>query len=163
MTKPSSDNQPSFGIAENGASTLDAAQWVSAPLEEVFDFFSRPENLERLTPPRMNFSIRTEGPLEMREGLEITYRLKVYGLPLVWVSRITEWDPPRRFRDIQVKGPYRRWAHTHGFEEERGGTRIRDHVEYRVPGGRLVERLLVRRDLRNIFAYRHGKVSELFP
>lgn len=155
-------DQPDFTTAENGASVLEASQWVSAPLEEVFEFFSRPENLERLTPSRLKFSMRTDGPLDMREGLEITYRLRVHGIPLTWVSRVPVWNPPHRFQDIQVKGPYKRWVHTHTFEDENGGTRIRDRVEYRVPGGRLVEKVLVRRDLRKIFSFRHAKVTELF-
>jgi ligand-binding SRPBCC domain-containing protein len=83
-------------------------------------------------------------------------------LPLRWRSRIAVWDPPLRFVDEQLRGPYRHWRHEHLFEEEPGGTRCRDVVEYNVLGGRLVHRFLVRPDLLKIFAYRQRALEEYF-
>jgi ligand-binding SRPBCC domain-containing protein len=132
------------------------------PRAEVFPFFAAPENLEALTPPWLRFRITTPLPIVMETGALIRYRLRLKGLPLAWTSRITAWDPPRRFVDEQVSGPYRLWIHEHTFEERRGGTVVRDVVRYAVPGGRLVNALFVKRDLERIFAYRHARLRERF-
>jgi ligand-binding SRPBCC domain-containing protein len=81
---------------------------------------------------------------------------------LRWRSQITVWDPPFRFVDEQRRGPYRRWTHTHSFEETNGGTLCRDEVHYAVPGGRFINWLLVRRDVERIFAYRQDTVRRQF-
>lgn len=133
------------------------------PVEEVFRFFADAANLERLTPPWLAFRILTPQPIAMREGTRIDYRLSLHGLPLRWTSEITAWEPPHRFVDEQRRGPYRKWVHEHRFEESAGGTLVRDRVRYAVPGGYLVDRLLVRRDLHKIFSYRHQRLRELFP
>jgi ligand-binding SRPBCC domain-containing protein len=140
---------------------LDSEIWLPRPLEEVFAFFSDAGNLEELTPPWLRFEILTPRPIEMRVGALIDYRLRVRLLPLRWRSEITVWDPPRRFVDEQVRGPYRRWRHEHVFRERDGGTLVEDHVEYAVLGGALVDRLLVRRDVEKIFAYRRERLADL--
>lgn len=140
---------------------LSASSWVPAPIDRVFDFFSRAENLERLTPPFLNFHI-VNPPSALGEGTTIDYRLSLHGIPIRWRSAITAWDPPRRFVDEQVRGPYRRWRHTHAFEPRDGGTLIRDEVEYATWGGALVNRLFVAPDLRRIFRYRRQALSEHF-
>lgn len=141
---------------------LDASIRLDAPLEEVFDFFSRAENLQVLTPPWLDFEVRTPVPFEMRADRRIDYRLKVRGVPIRWRSRVVAWDPPRRFADLQERGPYRLWHHVHEFEPVDGGTLCRDRVTYAVPGGALVHRLFVRRDVRTIFGYRHRALAERF-
>ena len=93
----------------------------------------------------------------------IDYRLRLRGLPIRWRSEITTWQPPHRFVDEQRRGPYRMWIHEHTFTERDGGTLVGDHVRYAVPGGWLADRLLVRRDLETIFAYRQEKLTEIFP
>lgn len=98
----------------------------------------------------------------MHAGALIEYRLRWHGIPLRWTSRITEWEPPRRFVDEQVRGPYRMWRHEHLFEEVDGGTRVRDRVLYAVFAPDVVERLFVRRDVERIFAYRQERLRELF-
>lgn len=98
----------------------------------------------------------------MRAGAEIDYRLRVHGVPIRWRTRIESWQPGRRFVDVQVRGPYRLWHHTHDFEEVAGGTLCRDVVRYAVPGGRWVERLFVRRDIERIFEFRRRALVELF-
>ena len=130
--------------------------------EEIFSFFADATNLERLTPPWLNFRIVTEGPIEMREGTVIDYRLRVRGMPLRWRSKITAWDPPVRFVDEQLRGPYRLWVHEHTFEADGDGTICRDVVRYAVPGGGLVQSLFVGPDIEKIFAYRQKVLLELF-
>lgn len=132
------------------------------PRDEVFSFFSKAENLEALTPPWVHFSILTPLPIEMREGALIDYRLKIHGLPINWRTEISVWDPPFRFVDRQLRGPYRSWVHTHTFRETEGGTKVSDRVEYSVWGGALVNSLLVRRDVEKIFNYRRQMLGREF-
>lgn len=151
--------------AVNSTYTLERKQSVPRRLEEVFAFFSDAKNLEELTPAWMRFEIVTPAPLEMHCGAIIDYRLKWHGVPLRWRTKIVAWDPPHRFEDLQLKGPYRLWHHTHRFESDAGGTCITDHVRYRLPFGplgRLVHTLTVQRNVEEIFAYRQAKIREMF-
>ena len=146
--------------------TLHREQWVPHPLKEVFDYFGRAENLQNLTPPWMHFRILTPAPVKMRPGAEIAYKMRVRGIPLRWLTVIEKWNPPHEFVDIQAKGPYALWHHTHRFVAQDGGTVITDTVQYGLPFGpigRLVHRLQVSRDLEAIFAYRAQRVRALFP
>jgi ligand-binding SRPBCC domain-containing protein len=145
--------------------TLQRELQVPLPLSVVFDFFSRAENLEKLTPPWMRFRILTAPPIQMKEGAAIAYALRVRGIPLRWISKIERWNPPFEFTDVQVKGPYKFWRHTHRFSEVEGGTSIVDIVHYALPFGplgRLIHRLQVARDLAKIFDYRAQQVQALF-
>jgi ligand-binding SRPBCC domain-containing protein len=126
--------------------------WLARPRDEVFRFFADAANLEGLTPPWLHFEILTPAVV-LRPGARIDYRLRLYGMPLRWQSEITRWEPPDLFVDEQRRGPYRRWVHTHTFVEERGGTLVRDAVEFDVPFGWLAG-WLVMRDVRRIFAFR---------
>jgi ligand-binding SRPBCC domain-containing protein len=128
----------------------------------VFRFFAAAENLQRITPPWVDFRIVTPLPIEMRQGARIDYRLRVHGIPIGWRTEIAEWEPPLRFVDTQVAGPYRRWIHTHRFRDVPGGTRVEDDVDFTVPGGWLIERLFVRRDLRAIFLHRQRAILDAF-
>ena len=141
--------------------TLHCETTVSASLEETFTFFADAANLERLTPAWLNFAIRTPMPLTMGEGVEIEYRIRLYGLPIPWVSRIDVWQPGVRFVDRQLVGPYRWWHHDHRFMSVDGGTRVIDHVEY-VPRVRWLSAAFVGRDLERIFAYRQRTLAALF-
>ncbi len=136
---------------------LNATQHIPRPIDEVFDFFSRPRNLHRLTPSSMGFEYLTDDGA-MRAGLEIGYRIRpLFGIPVRWLTRITDFDPPHGFRDIQVRGPYRRWEHTHRFESVEGGTLVHDEVDYDVPGGPAgdaINHFAIRNELRWIFLYR---------
>lgn len=136
--------------------------WLPKPLAEVFPFFSEARNLEILTPPWLRFEVLTRGPLEMSQGLKIDYKLRLRGLPVRWQSEITRWEPPCLFVDEQRRGPYRLWVHEHRFREENGMTLAEDSVRYAVPGGWVVDRLFVRRDLRKIFDFRHSQLREAF-
>lgn len=136
---------------------------VSRRREEVFLFFSDPHNLDKITPPWLRF--RTiEVPHIMYRGCLIVHQLRLHGIPITWVSQIVEWDPPRRFIDVQVVGPYKLFHHVHEFEEVEAGTRIRDIIHYGLPLGwlgRLAHWLFVRRDLENIFSYRQQMIERL--
>jgi ligand-binding SRPBCC domain-containing protein len=141
---------------------LESQVVVAGAIEDVFRFFADAGNLERLTPPWLRFQILTQSPIEMRVGARIDYRLRVRGIPLRWQSEITAWEPPRRFLDEQRRGPYRLWVHEHTFESVEGGTRVRDHVAYAVPGGWLVQRWFVGPDLQRIFEYRRRALQQMF-
>jgi hypothetical protein len=141
--------------------SFDSEQWISRPLGEVFPFFADPRNLETITPPWLRFELKARGNLEMRRGLKIDYRLRLRGIPFSWQSEITVWDPPVRFVDEQVRGPYGLWRHDHRFEEKDGRTLVRDHVDYAVPGGWLVQKLVVRREVDKIFEFRRRTLEKI--
>lgn len=142
---------------------LQSRQWLPVRRAQLFEFFSDAFQLEAITPPWLKFQVLAPGPLRLESGTLIDYRLRVHGVPLRWQSCISVWQPPERFVDEQIRGPYGRWHHEHAFTEHDGGTLCRDVVDYTVPGGALVHALLVRRDLLAIFAYRQQKLRELFP
>lgn len=138
--------------------------WLPLPRPQVFEFFADAGNLDAITPPWLNFHIVTPRPIEMRPGALIDYKLRVRGVPISWRTEIAAWDPPFKFVDQQLKGPYKKWVHTHTFEEKEGGTLIRDHVEYAVPGGILspiVHRLFVKSDVEKIFKFRTQSIRKL--
>lgn len=142
--------------------TLVSVLWLPESRERVFSFFADAFNLEAITPPWLRFTVLTPGPITMGPGTMIDYRLKLRGIPLRWRSEITAWHPPWRFLDEQRVGPYRRWSHTHTFDEFSGGTLCGDVVHYAAPGGRLINALFVRRELERIFAYRRDAIRRLF-
>ena len=129
--------------------------------DDVFPFFADAHNLEAITPPFLQFKIVTPPPIDMQEGALIDYKLKLHGLPISWKTLISAWEPPYRFVDEQVRGPYSLWRHEHLFEEVDGGTRVIDRVDYAMVGGALIDMLFVRRDLDRIFAYRQQRILEL--
>jgi len=145
------------------AHTFEAELWLPEKRDTVFSFFADARNLEAITPPWLNFAIVTPEPIAMRVGAQIDYRLRVHRFPVTWTTEISAWEPPFRFVDKQLRGPYRQWIHTHTFEEKDGGTSCRDLVEYAVPGGRLINWLIVRRDVEQIFAYRKEALLARFP
>lgn len=130
--------------------------WLPLPPEELFPFFADAANLDAITPPWLHFQIVTPLPIVMREGTLIDYRLRVRGVPLRWRTRISAWQPPHRFVDEQLRGPYRQWIHEHTFEPHESGTLARDHVRYAVPLDWLLHRWFVRPDIERIFRFRAG-------
>jgi ligand-binding SRPBCC domain-containing protein len=135
--------------------------WLPLPREKIFPFFADAANLEAITPPWVSFRTLTPTPIEMKPGTLIDYRIKIHGIPVKWRTRINAWEPPYRFVDEQLRGPYRKWVHEHTFVEKDGGTLCLDRVEYDVPGGWLIDKLFVRRDVERIFAYRQERIEEL--
>jgi len=144
---------------------LERSQRIARPCAEVFGFFSDAHNLEAITPAWLHFRIVTPGAIEMAPGALIEYRLRLHGLPVRWLTCIEEWEPGRRFVDVQVRGPYARWHHTHEFEPDGDcGTVVRDRVRYALPLGPLGElarRTFVARDLDRIFDHRLASVSKV--
>lgn len=98
-----------------------ASQFIPLPRQEVFSFFATPRNLEAITPDWLKFRVDSESADRPGVGVEYTYRLLIRGLPFRWKSRITEWVPGERFVDVQLRGPYAQWHHTHTFEDAEGG------------------------------------------
>lgn len=141
---------------------LTAEQHFAGPPESVFEFFADAANLEAITPPWLNFQILTSLPIVMESGTLIDYRLRLHWIPVRWRTEIAEWEPPHRFVDQQLRGPYRLWRHTHTFEPTSDGTLMTDSVEYSVPGGRLINRWFVEPDLRKIFSWRRKCLTERF-
>ncbi|MCK6446655.1 MAG: SRPBCC family protein [Planctomycetes bacterium] len=138
---------------------------VAAPLERVFEFFSLAENLERLTPDDLSFTILTPRPIEMRVGASIDYRIRLGPVPMKWRTRIDVWEPGRRFVDAQLAGPYACWWHEHRFVAEGRTTRMFDTVFYSPPFGplgALAHGLFVKPKLLQIFGYRERAIGELF-
>ena len=144
---------------------VERSQIVRRPLDEVFAFFADAHNLERITPGFLRFRITTPAPIEMRRGALIDYRLELYGVGFAWQTRIAEWEPGRRFVDVQLRGPYRRWEHTHTFTPVAEGTRVDDRVEYELPLGPLgdvAHALFVRRSVNRIFDHRRHEIERAF-
>ena len=133
------------------------------PRPEVFRFFADAGNLERITPPELAFEFVTPLPVEMRVGALIEYRLGLFGVRFGWRTRIVAWEPDRGFVDEQLRGPFRRWVHTHRFREVEAGTEVEDEVEWALPLPPLgeVARPLVRRQLERIFDHRTVATREL--
>jgi ligand-binding SRPBCC domain-containing protein len=133
------------------------------PLEEVFDFFACAENLELITPPELQFRILTPQPIVMERGSLIDYRLRLHKIPFRWRTLISLWNPPHSFVDEQLRGPYRKWIHTHRFEPNGEGTRMIDEVKYELPLWPLgkIAHVFVRPRLELIFLYRQQAVRRL--
>jgi ligand-binding SRPBCC domain-containing protein len=140
--------------------------FIQRPLNEVFEFFSKAENLNALTPPELSFKILTPLPVAMKQGAIIDYKIKLMNVPFHWKTLISKWEPGKLFVDQQLKGPYSKWIHLHAFEEYQGGTRMTDRVEYDIPGGFLsypVLRWFVKPKVEAIFDYREKALRNLFP
>jgi ligand-binding SRPBCC domain-containing protein len=142
-----------------------AEQFVPRPLAEVFEFFSRAENLQQLTPPWLHFRILSVDPTPVQKGTLIRYSLRWRIFPIRWTTEIIAWNPPHRFVDVQRKGPYKLWHHEHHFAADGNGTRITDEVQYLLPFGVLgsiAHALKVKNDVETIFAYRTEAVNRRF-
>lgn len=145
---------------------LERVQIIPKPRAEVFAFFSDARNLERMTPPFLNFRIVTPTPIDMHEGTLIDYRIRMFGVPMKWRTRIDVYEPGVRFVDRQLSGPYRVWIHTHEFSDVDGGraTKMIDRVEYEVPFGPLggiARALFVGRTLERIFDHRRDVMTQI--
>jgi ligand-binding SRPBCC domain-containing protein len=142
---------------------FESTRFLPLPLDTVTAFFAEPTNLERLMPRWLRFRL-VEAPAEMGKGSMLRYRAAPLGFPVTWVAQIAVWEPPLLFADVQRRGPYRAWEHTHRFSAVAGGTEIRDRVRYRLRGGPLaplVDRLGHRALLRRLFDYRMARLSAL--
>ncbi len=139
--------------------------YINRPLYEVFDFFSKAENLNKLTPPILDFKILTPMPIKMGTGTLIDYKIKLNGISFFWKTKITAWENNKRFEDTQIKGPYKIWIHEHLFEEIGGQVKMTDTVQYQSPGWilePLINKLYIRRKVEEIFSFRNQELDKLF-
>lgn len=143
---------------------LKRRQTFKQQIDEVFNFFKKPENLEKITPKSVRFKILTPPPIKMKIGTVLDYTIHLAGLPVRWTTLISNFEPPYRFADVALKSPYSFWHHTHTFEENSGGTIMTDEVCYSLPFGplgRIIHSLWVKRQLDYIFNYRAQIISEI--
>ena len=142
-------------------------QLVPTTLDRAWDFFSSPANLKTITPPDMGFDITTPDlPDKMYPGMIIAYKVRpLFGIPTSWITEITHVKDKEYFVDDQRVGPYSLWSHLHTFEERDAGVLMRDRIYYVVPLGPLgdlLNALLIRRRVEQIFAYRTRRIDEIF-
>lgn len=160
-------DQVTIARSSAGHWRLECRLIVPRPIDEVFPFFADAHNLEAITPDLVRFRVLTPAPIVMRPGTTIDYALRIKSVPVRWRTAIPVWDPPRRFVDEQIKGPYALWRHEHTFEPVDNGvsTLVRDRVDYRPRGGPLaplLHALFIERDLRAIFEHRSRVLAERF-
>ena len=144
---------------------INMKQYINKPLDVVFEFFSKPENLEIITPESLSFNILTPTPIKMGKGSLVDYTIRLFGIPIHWRTLISDYEPPFRFVDQQIKGPYTFWHHTHTFKLVEGGVEIIDQVKYSLPLGwlgTLAHAIWVRKDLEKIFEYRKTIIQNYF-
>jgi len=136
--------------------------WLPRPPGELFAFLADAWQLDSLTPPWLRIRVVTPGPITMAPGTLIDYRLRLRGFPLRWRTEITGWEPPHGFAERQVRGPFAAWEQEHRFVARDGGTLVRDEIEYRVPGGALIDGWYVLPEIARIFSFRAARLEELF-
>ena len=144
---------------------LERKQIIEHPLAEVFEFFANAGNLEKITPPELNFQIITPQPIDIKKGAFIDYQLKLRGIPITWKTEITQWNPPFDFIDSALKSPYKQWIHLHTFEEGTSGeTIMKDIVRYRLPLEPFgdIAHFYVKKELKYIFDYCYKVIKEIF-
>jgi len=147
--------------------SLKATQNIPVDLKTAWDFISNPENLNKITPPDMGFEIKTENlPKEMYPGMLITYTVKpLFGIPVTWVTEITQMKEQNYFIDNQVIGPYKLWHHQHFLKEIDGGVQMDDEINYALPFGilgEIVQPIIVANKLKKIFDFRKIAIEKMF-
>jgi len=132
-------------------------------MEEVFPFFYDVGNMQSITPCELHYQVLTPLPMEMKTGTIVDYRLRLFGVPFNWRSVITYCDPPRKFVDEEVFGPYKMWLHTHNFWPDGEGTMVEDEILYLLPWPPFGEAAypLVMAELKRILGYRRRRIWDL--
>lgn len=136
---------------------------VASDLDRTWAFFSEPGNLPRITPPWLSFQLVMPEPSRIGQDATLDYTIRWLGIPVKWRTLILDWQPKRRFIDLQVRGPYALWHHEHTFTPSGTGVTCADRVFYRIPGwlvGRAIHALAVRRQLLGIFRYRRKLIGQ---
>jgi uncharacterized protein (TIGR01777 family) len=150
---------------KSGEKILICEQWVPATIDKVFPFFCDEKNLETLTPPFLEFKVLKKSTPSIQKGTLIDYKLKLHGISFYWRTLIEDWSPGKFFIDTQMKGPYKKWHHTHEFIPSNGGTLLRDVVQYQLPMGKLGDLVALKKvegDVQTIFKYRRKVIADLF-
>lgn len=159
---------PAISVESPSAALIDRAELIEfrqelpGTPEEIFPFFADALNLERITPPWLSFKVLTPAPIEMRPGTVIDYRLRWRIVPIRWRTLISTWEPPFRFVDEQIRGPYRVWHHEHIFERKGDMTVMRDCVRFLAPLSGISHPLIVRRDVERIFEHRRAAIGQVW-
>jgi ligand-binding SRPBCC domain-containing protein len=146
---------------------LKTVQRLPIDLKTAWDFFSSPDNLKEITPEKMGFEVTSEyREKKMYPGMIITYKVHpLLGIPLNWATEITHVEENKYFVDEQRFGPYKFWHHQHKFYEVEGGVEMVDILHYKVGFGfigRIMNLLVVKRQLSQIFGFRQKKLEEMF-
>jgi ligand-binding SRPBCC domain-containing protein len=142
---------------------LETRLWLAPPRAQVFAFLADPQNLARVSPPALRLRLLSPAAA-LRAGAVVDFRVSWLGLPLRWRAYIREYDPPYRFVDVQVRGPWARWEHRHLFLDGDGGTWMEDRITYRLPLGplgRALHAAVVERQLRAGWAFRQARLAAL--
>lgn len=147
--------------------TLKVNQEINASLSEAWDFFSSPDNLQKITPSHMEFRILSDiKGIKMFPGMIIEYIVKpLFGIPIKWVTEITHVENHKFFIDEQRFGPYKFWHHLHRFKIVDDKLIMEDILHYKLPFGFLgvlINRLFVRKQIEQIFSYRKIAVDKIF-
>ncbi|RSC95718.1 SRPBCC family protein [Tenacibaculum singaporense] len=151
----------------SGIYTLSTEQILNVPLEKAWDFFSAPENLQKITPSHMGFQITSEVDKKAYAGQIITYKVGILpGVKSNWVTEITQVKEQQFFIDEQRFGPYAMWHHEHWFEElPEGKTLMKDKISYKIPFGflgHIAQSIFIKRQLKGIFKHRYSTLEKLF-
>ncbi len=151
-------------ICKQSFHEIQTEQWVPQPIHKVFAFFKDARNLEKITPEDMHFKVVDQSTRDIEEGTRINYRFSFHGIPMKWQSKIVYWKPDSKFSDLQMKGPYEYWRHTHEFTEKNNGTLIRDCVHYKIPMSFAIDwatKGWIRKNLEAVFNYRRHTLARL--
>ena len=144
---------------------LNKTQFINQPIDIVFNFFSKPENLALITPSKLAFKILTPTPIMITKGTLIDYTIRLMKFSVHWRTLITKYNPPHEFVDEQIKGPYKFWHHTHTFKVIDSGVEISDTVTYSIPMGilgQVLHQIWIKKELEKIFDYRKMVIDRLF-
>ena len=147
--------------------SIKTIQTISVSLDAAWDFFSSPANLKEITPDNLGFNIISKHHGDtMYAGQIIEYTVKpVLGIPLYWMTEITHVEEKKYFVDEQRYGPYSMWHHQHHFKAVEGGVEMTDIVHYKLPFwflGDIAYEVFVKKQLQNIFDFRHKIVEKRF-
>ena len=146
--------------------TLIYSQEIPVDKKKCWQFFSDPRNLQRITPPEMDFEILSDLPKNVYAGQIILYKIKILpGIKANWTTEITHVKEDEYFVDEQRFGPYKFWHHQHLFTETADGMKVTDIIHYAIPAGligRFMNRLFIRKKLENIFIYRTKFLGSYF-
>jgi len=143
---------------------LERTQLISSNVVTVFGFFQSPHNLKHITPPWLNFTVKSATADIVERGTRICYTIRWFGLPMRWESLIARYDKGVAFADEMLQGPYRYWYHTHEFKAVPGGVEMTDRVEYELPLGwlgRIAHAVMIRRQLEAIFDFRAREIARI--
>lgn len=150
----------SFERLDPSTFQLKTSQTIPCLLDKTFGFFQDPCNLSKITPDWLDFKMKECKEVDVYEGAEFEYYIRVFGIRMTWRSKILDYKPPFRFVDIQLIGPYCYWSHLHTFEGIGEATLMKDIVTYRPPLYAVPFHFIIKRQLIDIFSYRSLRIKQ---